>query len=256
MLYKWRKLRTKWNLLDDPDFHASQIDPRRIYLVTVGGTAANGDYSIDYSLTLPANGEVISGTVSFTRAAAEANAAIQTALMAAFEAEGDLDDYLSAAVVATTQGIITRTYAGRDLVLSNPQAPAGATLRIEGNGFVDSTGEANNIAAVFSTERHHTFGNNGRVGMQYIGVDADGVPTAPGTMTIDMEIVDAADRAVRQNMSRPALIGVSALLDDIDPASPEYAELAGSQGCTIRVTNVQSAGSAVGIEIWVKEATT
>ena len=254
MLYKWRKLRIKWNPLDDPAFYASQIDPRRVYLTTVGGTAADGIYSIDYSLTLP-TGTVVSGTVSFNRAAAETNSAINTALMAAFEATAPLDNYLAAAVVATTQGIITRTYLGRELILSNPQAPSGATLRIEGDGFVDAGGEENKLTAQFSTERHHTFGNNGRVGVEYIGVDASGVPTALGTMTCDLQILDVVDRGVRQNPGRAALVGASVVLDDIAPASPEYAELAGSQGCAVRVTNVQNAGAAVGIEIWVKEAT-
>ncbi len=254
MLYGWRKLRTKWNLVDDPAFWASQIDPRRIYMVTVGGTADDGDYSIDYYLTLP-DGTVVSGTVTFTRAAAEANAAILIALMAAFEAEGDLDDYIAAAQHSGAVGLITRTYEGRELILSNPTAPEGATLRIEGDGFVDVAGEKNNITAQFSTERNAKFGNQGRVGVTYIGVDADGVPTAPGTMSATVALIDAIERGTRIAPSQPALVNESVPVTTVNPGNPEYAELAGSEAFMTRFTSIANGGSAVGVEIWVKEST-
>jgi hypothetical protein len=248
MRYRWRKQRTKWNLLDDPDFRGSQIDPRRMYVLTFGGTATSGNYTVDWTDPLTH----VSGTLTVVRAA-QTNAQLATDMAAAFEGESDLDALLAAAA-ATTTVVVTRTWLGRELVLSNPRAPTGGWLRIEGDGYRNGI-EPNTFTSQFSTERSLGFGNNGRVGIQLIGIDGNGNPTAIGTMAASVQLIDTADRGTKADPDAPALVGGTAVVTGVTMASPQYAELAGSEGAAVRVSAIANPGSAIGVEVWIKEAT-
>lgn len=255
MRYEWRKQRTKWNLLDDPDFYGDQIDPRRVYMITVGGTAANGAYSFDYSYRT-FEGELVEDTISFTRAAAEASDAIATALAAAWEGDSNLDDY-GEATATDEMVLIIRTYLGRDLIIRNEQAPSGATLRVEGNGYVDRYGarEQQNIASQFSTERPMDFGMQGRVGVQVFPIDANGDIVDIG-QTVDVQFCDVVERSTSRNPDLAGGVGAAEAITAVTMGSPEFAEMNGSRGFAVRLANVASAGSAIGFEIWVKASAT
>lgn len=243
MAHTFKPMRTKWNLIDDPDFRDELIDPRRVLFITLGGSAANGNYSI--------------------RATSAGVDETPTAVRSAAETLEDMADELADAINTDLSGLAEATYldgtgtfaepivmvvlttAGKDLIFSAPSAPANVTINVEGNAF-----KGNPITVEMSAARPAAFGNQGRVAISIAGIDADGDIVAPD-ITADIELIDVVSLG-----DRHPLVNYSVLVEEQRGGAPLTAELAGSDGFGVRLTNIANAGSAVGVLICFKAAVT
>lgn len=95
---------------------------REIWTLTVGGTAADGDYSATFT-----GDDGTAFTVKFTRAAGEANGAIATAYAAALLADPARKGVILSATVDSLVVSVRFKHPGRGYTVTS-SAPAGATF--------------------------------------------------------------------------------------------------------------------------------
>lgn len=155
---------------------------------TVGGTAADGDYS----LAVTYRGVAI-GTATFTRADSEDNAGIATGLRAEWDAVAALAAVSAPAAGASTAVVIAWDDFGTDYRIT-ATAPGGATLAVTaashtlqedaGQVFLVDTAVATQTVVLPPAASCHD-GRSGQV-MSFIGLgDADLVLDGSGSETID-----------------------------------------------------------------------
>lgn len=253
----WKLLRIKDDTANDPDWADTQVDPNS-FLLTVGGTASNGNYTVNIVPVDPTRSTV---TNTFNRAGGETNAQIadqvEQLLTADLAAGGTLDDYLES---ATDDG------AGVITVIVHPNAPPfTVTTSAPGAGTLtvspDDTFPITRVGKFFRGQ----LGDMSRLEVAFIPIDSSGNPLEDDNgMTFNVEILDTIIRASQPIGIRGApltsdtyAVGVTSSTTSTAHAVNDKltVEMNGSTRFGVRLdtlTNTPTGYDA--LEIWVREA--
>lgn len=173
----------------DPTWAASNLDPHQ-FTVDLGGTTADGVYAIDILPELDPESPI---SIEHTRSGAEDDGDIADAL----ETEGTT---LIGTTLASYLRSIESDGAGLVTVRYLPNAPA---FRVETRAPVGATAALNIDDCFPITDQG---GGQGKLFLEFVAVDADGEPLAPGSGTLDVAIVHVRDRRYPQGPNKNAYV--------------------------------------------------
>lgn len=259
---QWKFLRIKQDSVDDPDWLALNVDPDTYGTVVIGGTASDGDYIIHFDGT-DAQGELVDVDITFTREAAEANAAIASGL----------DTLLDAAIAAELEGILASSTLN-SLTLTLVLEP-GVNVRIStsettATGTITVTaGGDGKVCRQLPGALTQGDGDRRRVECRIYAVDADGDivsrgTTASPTITTDVAGVDVVKDKTRASSliaddtigfaDDAVLLADSAIESAVPLQRPFFLDISGSEAFTVRITGISDFTSVDRLVVIYREA--
>ncbi len=185
--------------LDDPDWHAEQVNPNS-GRYEVAGTASAGDYIITCT---PVDGAP-AASVTFDRDASQTNAQIATGLASeantavAADLQGKdgpgIAGFIRSATSPST-GVVRIVYRQRpvDFVVSLT-APGSGTLTHYVAADSQSDGNRFPTARAIPFDRRRQLGPNTNVEITVVGITTAGAVVAPGNCTYSMEMLEVIPR--------------------------------------------------------------
>jgi hypothetical protein len=243
---KWRRLRRKDDTTDDPTWIASMLSPNTI-LITIGGTASDGDYTFN---VIAADPEVGTIPATFERADGESNTEIATELAAVIQGlitDGTLSSYLSA---VTSSGAVVY-----------------ATVSTDSPAFTTSTAETTATGTIVATPDDtwpiarplvHQRGMERRVvavEMAFTPVSsADVALPDDNSMTLTVEVVEGIIRATHTSQGLNMAVTSSASVTGQSVRDKMRFEINGADLFGLRLTSLTNTPTSYdALEVWIKE---
>jgi hypothetical protein len=233
-----RRIRLKSDLGADPTWAASNIDPNT-FTAEIGGTTADGAYAIDI---VPEDPDVETISIEFDRQDSED--------------DGDIGDEL--AVVGTT---LIGTTLGPYLRSIESDGAGVLTMRALTNALPFRVELRAPVGATFGLDADEVWpitdfaGGQGQLFIEFVATDG-GVPLAPGSATLDVQLLSVVDRRrpTGKKVTAPdATLAVTATDEAAVHPIGEPLVVASPPGFfTVSITGSASLPAGTdGLEVWV-----